>query len=83
VDVLKLLIDGGADLNKALPVTTCFSVYFRFMSNDAKFSPDSFRSRKSGTTPLALAQLMKLLPPSPPPPRSFFIFRFIIFIFQS
>ena len=56
VDVLRALIDGGADLNKALPVTTCFSVYVRLMSSDIKFSPDSFRSRKSGHTPLVYAK---------------------------
>ena len=27
VDVLRALIDGGADLNKALPVTTYFNLY--------------------------------------------------------
>ena len=56
MDVLRALIDGGADLNKALPVTTCFSVYARLMSYNIKFSPDSLRSRKDGHTPLALAK---------------------------
>ena len=59
MDVLRALINGGADLNKALPVTTYFSVYVGLMSSDIKFSPDSFRarkSRKSGKTPLAFAK---------------------------